>query len=72
MLESFPCLGRKKGDQSQEFTIGRLSPFSFSECFDFASLGSGIVAPESGRLTVIPSSLANMLTWQIKPCVIAQ
>lgn len=31
MLESFTCLGRKKGggDQSQEFTIGRLSPFLF-------------------------------------------
>lgn len=33
-----------------------LLTFSFSECFDLASLGSGIVAPESGRLTVIPSS----------------
>lgn len=33
-----------------------LLTFFFSECFDLASLGSGIVAPESGRLTVIPSS----------------
>jgi hypothetical protein len=73
MLESFTCLGRKKGDQSQEFTIDRLSiTLSFSECFDFAFLGSDIVTPESRRLGGRQSflaAMANMLTWRIKPCI---
>lgn len=48
-------LAQKRGGQSQEFTIDRLSPFFFFECFNFAFLGSGIsVTPGSRQLTVIP------------------
>lgn len=59
MLESFTCLGRKKGGGGSKPRVHYWPTItlSFSECFDFASLGgSGMAAPKSGRLTVIPSS----------------
>jgi hypothetical protein len=66
-------LAEKRGIKAKSSLLTDYHPFFFlPKCFYFASLGTGMVAPESGRLTVILSGHEKMLTWQIKPCVIAQ
>ena len=44
MLESFTCLGRKKGGSKPRVHYWPTITLSFSECFDFASLGTGMKA----------------------------
>jgi hypothetical protein len=46
---------KKGGIKAKSSLLTDYHPFFFPKCFYFASLGAGIVAPESGRLTVIPS-----------------